>query len=356
MFYAVQQVSDHPCFEMQELIYSVFYSAVQGEAFGKDVFPERFTTSNKAWGCLHGIRKSFEPLYNNLLGLGEDERKRIYSQLIDNSMVEQFCEDTNLVPDNYINYEKDIGHQIKELISGLYDKLDLSHFRRPDCKVKPRHQYYREYIKLNKSVCPFCTINSYKNPRSPSREDFDHYLLKSKYPLSAANMDNLIPMCRECNQDFKKGKDILYDGSNRVDAFYPYTALSGVNIQVSSTVEQDLPFARHWQVELIAKDPVEAGKVDNWNRIFSIKNRLVNEIEHYFSGWMTEELEEVNVSFSNVAAFRAFMGKRAQKWLNTSNRRNEPKALLKMAFFKYVETNVDSMFIESYIRLHNEKH
>lgn len=48
------------------------------------------------------------------------------------------------------------------------------------------------------------------------------------------------------------------------------------------------------------------------------------------------------------------MEQRSQKWPSISDRRMEPKASLKMAFFKYIETSVDEMFIESYIRMHNE--
>ena len=354
MFYAVQQVSDHPCFKMQELIYSVFYSAVQGRPFGKDVFPDRFTKTAQSWRYFEGIKNRFAPLYADLLALGVDERKRIYSQLIDNNMIELFCADRGLTPDNDINYDSGIGEQIKKILSDCYDKLDLSHFRRPGCKVKPRYRYYQDYISLNKSVCPFCGINLYKNPLNPRREDFDHYLLKSKYPLSAANMDNLIPMCTECNQDFKKQKDILYDGTKRVVAFYPFTKFSGVNIQVSSTVQANKPFTRYWQVELTAIDPVEADKVDNWDRVFLIKHRLVKEIKVYFEEWMTQELKEKNTRFVDIVDFRTFMGLRSQKWSETSNRRMEPKALLKMAFFKYIETGVDEIFIESYMRMHNE--
>ena len=355
MFYSLQQVSDHPCFAMQELIYSVFYNAIQDEPFGKNVFPYQFTKTKSLWGYLRSIKDEFEKLYAVLLALDVSERKRIYSQLCDNNMIEIYCENKSIQPDNHLDFDKGIGKQIKDIVALCYKKLDLSHFRRPGCKIKPTHRYYRDYIKLNKSVCPFCSIESYKNPRSPRREDFDHYLCKSKYPLAAANMHNLVPMCNVCNQDYKKSEDMLYDNGKRVEAFYPFSGYSGVVVEIYSKLDPKPPYGRTWFVNLVVNNPYENKKVKNWNRIFSIKSRLVNEINEFYEEWMELALDEcTGKRFNSVNSFRIFMRKRSIIENKRSNRRNEPKALLKSAFFKFVEKKADDKFIESYIQMHNE--
>lgn len=355
MFYSVEKISDHPCFAMQELIYSVFYNAALGEPFGKKVFPDEFSTTNRLWGYLRSLKDEFESLYEKLLKLNELDRKRIYSQLCDNNMVELLCEDITVVPDTYLDWKSGIGKDIKEVIALCYKKLDLSHFKRTGCELKPTHRFYRDYIKVNKSVCPFCAINSYKNPLSPRREDFDHYLCKSKYPLAAANMDNLIPMCSECNQDYKKNIDVLYEEDNRVVAFYPFSQLAGISIRITSTLDLVSPFYRRWSVELVANDASDAQKVANWNRVFSIEARLINEISEYYDEWMKQALgERKGRKFTTVATFRAHMKNRSKVEAKNSDRRNEPKALLKSVFYEYVQKDADDIFIESYIRMFNE--
>lgn len=355
MFYSVQQVSDHPCFVMQDLIYSVFYNATQGQPFGKNIFQERFTRTKTLWGYLSSFRGELESLYNDLLSLEEIERRHIYSQLSNNNMIELLCEDTSIDPEIYLNFEIGIGKKIKDLLSVCYKKLDLSHFRRSDCKIKPTHRYYRDYIKLNKTVCPFCSINSYKNPQNPRREDFDHYLCKSKYPLAAANMHNLIPMCNECNQDNKKSKDILYDSGARIQSFYPFSKFSCVGIEIDCSIEKRYPFGKEWTVTLIVKDATEQNKVDNWEKIFSIKSRLVNEIIQYNDEWMNQALDEkISSKFLSVDSYRDFMKDRKNKELRKFSRRSEPKALLKAAFYDFADKKSDNAYLESYIRMHNE--
>ena len=293
MFYSVKKIESHPCFEMQDLIYSVFYSAANNVPFGKEVFPKRFTSPNRAWGYLKGVRDDFEELYKLLLQKNVTERKRIYSQLADNNMVELLCEDLAIDPDGYIDWDSEIGKSIKEVIASCYGKLNLSHFKVAGCKLLPTQRYYRDYISLNKSVCPFCSINTYKNPLNPRREDFDHYLPKSVYPMAAANMNNLVPMCAECNQDFKKSQDLLYQASNRVVAFYPFSSLAGVSITVKSTIDSKPPYIRKWSVDLVPNDAEESPKIVNWQRVFSIKLRLVNELTQYYEEWMQQALDEM---------------------------------------------------------------
>lgn len=355
MFYSIEKISDHPCFTMQELIYSVFDNAVLGTEFGKEVFPAKFSATNRLWGYLRTLKDEFEKLYIKLLELDEVERKRICSQLCDNNMVELFCEDAAIIPDIHLDFEEGIGKDIKDIILLCYERLDLSHFKRPGCSLKPTHRFYRDYIKVNKTVCPFCAINSYKNPLNPRREDFDHYLCKSKYPLAAANMDNLIPMCTECNQDYKKNIDVLNENNNRVVAFYPFSQLAGVTIKIFSLLDREPPYYRRWSVKLAPKNNSDIQKVANWNRVFSIEQRMVNEIIEYYEEWIQQALDERNgKKFTTIGTFRTHMNKRSKVEIEKSERRNEPKALLKSVFYEYMQKDADDIFLDSYIKIYNE--
>lgn len=355
MFYSVKKVAGHPCFDMQELIYSVFYSATKDAPFGKEIFPQRFTTPNRTWVYLKGVRGDFEALYKLLLKKDIVERKRIYSQLSDNNMIELLCEDPSIDPDCFIDWDSKIGKKIKEVIATCYDKLDLSHFKVTGCKLKPTHRYYRDYIKLNKSVCPFCSINTYKNPLNPRREDFDHYLPKSTYPMAAANMNNLVPMCSECNQDFKKSQDLLYEAGHRVVAFYPFSNLAGVSIVVKSTINPKPPYIRTWSVDILPNNVDEAPKIANWMRVFSIESRLVNELEQHHEEWMQQALDEMDGKpFNSESLFVDHMKTRVNLEALKVKRRSAPGSQLKMGLYKYMSSSADPVFIKSYMKQHNE--
>ena len=43
-----------------------------------------------------------------------------------------------------------------------------------------------------------------KTPKEKRREPFDHYLLRSQYPFVSLIRNNLVPMCHDCNEDYKK--------------------------------------------------------------------------------------------------------------------------------------------------------
>ena len=75
----------------------------------------------------------------------------------------------------------------------------------------------------NKGKCPYCGIFSLDSQYDPSREAYDHYLPKSKYPFNSINFKNLAPMCEKCNSRNKGVKDPLYSSNGtRRKSFYSY--------------------------------------------------------------------------------------------------------------------------------------
>lgn len=269
-------------------------------------------------------------------------------------MIEILCENLTVTPDSYVDWSTAIGVKIKDVVSLCYDKLNLSHFRRNGCALKPTHRYYRDFIALNKAVCPFCGINNYKNPLNPRREDFDHYLPKSIYPLAAANMDNLVPMCNECNQDVKKAKDVLFHNNNRVVAFYPFSALAGASIRVDSTVGSGPLFNRTWIVKFIPFK-TEKLEVENWARTFGIQSRLENELMQFSHEWVLQAIEDqLGLKISTIQSFKELISTRFTSESKRAARRQEPKSLLKAAFYDYIHKRADSEYIKSFMRLHND--
>ena len=63
----------------------------------------------------------------------------------------------------------------------------------------------------NVRSCPYCnrsfTMLVYHKNSYVMRADFDHFLAKSKYPLFALSLYNLIPSCLNCNRTIKRSKE-----------------------------------------------------------------------------------------------------------------------------------------------------
>ena len=87
--------------------------------------------------------------------------------------------------------------------------------------------YYKELIsKNNTPCCPFCGLQPIDNQYDPTREAFDHYLPKIKYPFNTVNLQNLAPSCNTCNSKNKGVNDPLHDKAKARKAFYPFSKLS----------------------------------------------------------------------------------------------------------------------------------
>ncbi len=113
----------------------------------------------------------------------------------------------------------------------------------------------------------------------------DHYLARSIYPFAAVNLLNLVPMCHECNSDYKKAADMVRhaNGKRRV-AFDPYN-----HTKVDVRLDQSIPFAGKgghlpdWKIELSPMSP----EVDTWNDVFNVRQRYRNDfLDEDYESWI----------------------------------------------------------------------
>ncbi len=72
---------------------------------------------------------------------------------------------------------------------------------------------------LECTVCPYCnaqfiiTVGKHSNPdiKGRTRADLDHFLAKSKIPIFACSLYNLVPSCKICNSSFKHQQETNYN-------------------------------------------------------------------------------------------------------------------------------------------------
>jgi len=350
LFFRYHEINDHPCCQMQEVVESFFNGAIAEGDFSINLFPDWFHETLNKVSCTLDLK--FEGVFDLLheQAVTVAFRQALYDQLVITNHIAEVCSGEEVLPASILDLSTPLGAAIKSLMGDLYGSLDLEVFRRSDDGGKARHEFYKEFVKINKYVCPFCGLQKLKNRMGSRREDLDHYLHKSKYPLAAANMRNLIPTCGTCNQDYKGIKDILVDGK----AFYPYSDIPPIEIIVDCTVypaTDDLDDSGDWSVNVLLLEPdaeIEP-MMSAWERVYSITQRLEDEVSEFFEEWMRDLSEHVSDENNlDEAKFRQLLIDARDEASAAIPRRMKPGEILRAAFFDFMISRAQDSFLESF--------
>jgi hypothetical protein len=356
MFFGLSPVDDHPCCKMQEVVEAFFLKSMEVNIFSMNLFPGWIHTTLNNAKCV--LKEKFSKVHALLHSQGMilETRRAIYEQLRLTNSIEELCDGATHIPANSIDWESPLGIAILVLMSSLYDALDLAVFRRQGQTGQPTHQLYSEFIEKNKYVCPFCGLDKFKNRRGPRREDFDHYLHKSDYPLAASNMRNLVPTCGTCNQDYKKTKDILADGA----AFYPYAAIPEIKVEIDCNAypaPDNFDDSGRWVVklELVLPDATADPKLKAWNRVYSIKERLENEVQEFFEEWMAE-VSDNHAQAAEKEEYLELIASAGARAKEQSHRRMQPGQIIRAAFYDFMLSKAENGFVESFRQSQNRRY
>ena len=165
---------------------------------------------------------TFKEIENFYVGKQKENSKK-YSPEIKSSVLEKlkkdrqdfwrFKETINHLPKNFVdckNDEEEALWHLSKILSETYDKLN-----------KPRFEdYIRAYFKYTQKElqrCPACGQLLETKPKTNGllNVGLDHILPKSKYPQFALSIENLIPICYECNN----AKDDSMGNFNNLPSF-----------------------------------------------------------------------------------------------------------------------------------------
>lgn len=144
---------------------------------------------------------------------------------------------------------------LKELFNNLYATF--------------RKTYARQLVEdLEITVCPYCNRNFINNTKKYAMAQFDHFFPKSKYPMLALSLYNLIPCCPQCNHN-KLEKELSYS---------PYN--------IDFTTDKLLQFkakfvsVNDFEIEIIAKNEIIKENIDKLllKEAYAVHKPLVKEI------------------------------------------------------------------------------
>lgn len=240
-------------------IKNFFDETFEGVSFTDTIDTDFFKALNRT-KLVKEYLKGFHEKYNNLLN--EREKIVIKEAYRRNTNMELMCS-SNTKPVSYSVLPKVIQEDLKNICDYLYDGLPKTKFFKES--MSSLKTYYDEFYEHNFSemntLCPFCGLKPMKTPGDEVREPFDHYLLRSRYPFISLIRNNLVPMCHDCNEDYKGEKDISLQ-----KAFYPF---ANEDIKIELNIDG-------MDIQIVGDE--FSKEINSWDEIFDIKNRLRNYI------------------------------------------------------------------------------
>jgi hypothetical protein len=203
--------------------------------------------------------------------------------------------------------------------------------------------------------CPFCGMEMLED-FSFIKEDYDHLLAKSIYPLAAVNMKNLAPMGKKCNRTHKKDQDLIWDGKTQTRAINPYSSKLDIEIDFTGTI---LPNGKSKKGTWKLKALPNKIEVDRWQEIFRINARITKD---YFTGGKRPDIETWITDFTNrhdqdpnlttLKKVRAALDKVGKEY---ENERFKEGRYVKASLFKWVSVNAPDTYIQALLDIIQRK-
>jgi len=285
----------HSMEKMQEFIDFIFYEVWCKAPFAEygihlfetntdlyDIMDELFrrdlAEKLKDDGAAKFFYEGVNDIFNEFVSLTAEEITEYQLHFRANNDIEQSCagrKDYTPVTYPSLNPSKvQLNHKLKSFYKNLYSSGFLGLSKTAE-KIGLLRDYYDCLVRENdEGVCPFCGLLPVDGEFDPTREAFDHYLPKSKYPFNSVNLKNLAPSCNKCNSGNKRDIDPLHDkAGNRRKAFYPFsTTHTGIKITVSI-------LHRRW--DGLRPDDISVGlcsaanseEIDTWKELYRIDQR-----------------------------------------------------------------------------------
>lgn len=233
-------------------------------------------------------------IYNIIKTWTQQDRTNFCLQIRESNNIESICEG-HILPKKLSRTITGILKILRDLFLNLYKQvLDGDAFNTRFATNLRSH--FDSFSKLNSGItlCPICGIGELKKHQDVTRDQYDHYLPQSIYPLSSVNFKNLVPTCKECNSlDVKAEKDIVALASNR-KLFFPYDAAhKGITVHFQVTTDNAKVDDITWAITYNNPDN-KVDEVISWKNIYDIDNRYQGFVKARIEKWYRHFWEYMN--------------------------------------------------------------
>ncbi|KAF5065410.1 hypothetical protein DSECCO2_274170 [anaerobic digester metagenome] len=308
MLFSYQYIN-HSMERMQEFVDYIFYKVWCEAPVNEYEVEVLFSTNADLLGIIQDFHntepkgaeffiRGIQEVFLIFKTLNTDEIEQLKTWYQSNNSIEDLCKnDPTVTPVTYDDVSRmntDLSAALKAFFEKLYSHDFLSLKVLSD-KIGLIDNHYTEFVKINsKGKCPYCGLYDIDGEYVHTREAYDHYLPKSKYPFSSINFKNLAPICNKCNSGNKGSKDPLHDtNGNRRKTFYSYNS-------VPYSLEINLIFNSHDLENLTPQDiTITFGptsleeEFQTWNELFGIDERYKAKCcSADAKYWVTQILDE----------------------------------------------------------------
>lgn len=253
-------------------------------------------------------------IYNIIRLWNQQDRSNLCLQIRASNNIENICKG-NYSPPTIDRHATGIKKLLRDLFLNLYNQvLDGDGFNQKYGTTLRTH--FDNFSRLNSDItlCPICGIGELKKHTDQTRDQYDHYLPKSIYPLSSVNFRNLVPICKECNSlDVKSETDVVAVSTNSKLFFIYDKTHKGISVTFQITIDNINTENIQWQVNYNNPDN-KNDEIESWKTIYKIDGRykgFVNaRIEkwyrHYWEFINDTDLAHLSVADRKLACFKSY--------------------------------------------------
>ena len=265
---------------IQEIPVMFFREIENSVAFGNHLFP---AWTNGVFGTTT-LKDKFEAVYDKYKAIrSKANRDKIVAAFTHNNQIENLCNNQagSLIIE-LTDLHQSIRNELDILFLHLYNSAINYHLFETYVADTLKNAINRFISTNGLEVCPFCGLEGFLNIEGQSRIALDHWLCKDLFPMSAVNFDNLFPIGHDCNgRATKSSKNILIDDpvtKNRIQAFYPYLAHSGITTAFRFINEPTIAGISDtdWNFSLTPTIAAEQNIFDSWNSTLNISIRYLD--------------------------------------------------------------------------------
>lgn len=212
-------------------------------------------------------------------------------------------------------------------IKKFLDKLNIIYDGYKKSKINDKGRYvnesiykvlYKKFDSLDKkwlinqlgiTVCPYCNRDFINNRKTSMGGQLDHFYPRSKYPIFALSLYNLIPSCSACNNIKRQNKiDVSpYDTSFDFDSEirFSYIPLSADYLNDSTKLKVDIQYMNKFKkniknMQIDSAYEIHSDYVQELIKKSKIYTKIFREelLENY-SGLISSEEELNRIVFGN---------------------------------------------------------
>jgi len=252
------------------------------------------------------FKKPVKKIYSICKGLSVAEIKAFKKAFVTNNKIKELCNDpSKAIPLATLN--NDLADEVIPFFKTLYKSFMSWKFIKDTYGTKK--EYYDKLITKNGfKFCPCCGFGTIKTIYDKGHSPYDHYLPLKHYPFSVVNFKNLVPLCTECNSDYKGETDILKAGKK---VFYPINSSHieiNIDYAISSNSFRYIIIKTNSTNKLSRKHievlfNVSGEEINSWDSTFDIKSRYFGQVANNRESWLNDVRETYRDSDINTPTF-----------------------------------------------------